>query len=399
MGKDIVIDSNINIYLVGYTQSFGAGYYDAFLVKYNSSGIQIWNKTWGGSNIDYSLGVAVNRDNDVYITGGTENFGSGNADIFLVKYDSNGTQLWNTTWGGIDDDISSTIALDNDSNIYLAGYNGSFSSGNAKGILIKFNSSGIQVWNLSWNGISTSVTVDKENNIYLAGYTAVSSAGSNDAYIAKYNSSGALLWNDTWGGVKWDEGTCIAVDINNDVYLSGHTWSFDSEFSDVYLVKYDSEGNKIWQTIWGGFDDDRAYDMVVDTNCNIYLTGEMVTHSFYRGSWDFILTESYDAFVVKFDSRGNEIGHRIWGGTGLRDNGNGITIDTNGNCFITGETWVKTEENWFIIDAFVFKCNVFNSGQVPQFEWLFLIIVAGIISLLIIEIWSFRKSKNIKEQG
>ncbi|MHA1267752.1 MAG: SBBP repeat-containing protein [Candidatus Helarchaeota archaeon] len=397
-GRGIAIDNNINIYLVGYTDSF-SGNNDAFIVKYNSSGFQIWNRTWGGSSDDWALGGVVDQSNYIYFTGVTMSFGAGNKDIFLAKFDSNGTQLWNITWGGVSDDVAGTIVCDDDDNIYLAGYSGNFGSGDARGNLIKFNSSGKQDWNLSWDGISRDVTVDNESNIYLAGYTAVSSAGSNDAYIAKYNLSGVLLWNTTWGGIKWDEGTCIAVDGNNNVYLSGksHSWSSDPTFSDVFLVKYDSEGNEIWQTLWGGYYNDWVYDAVVDNNGNIYLTGELLTYSFYRGAWDFQLAESFDAFVVKFDSGGNEIGHRIWGGTGIRDSGNGITIDNSGNCYIAGEVWVETEDRGSIPDAFVFKCNLFHSGRAPQFEWLFLVIIIEIVSLIIIELRYYKKSKVLKE--
>ncbi len=396
IGEDIALDSKFNIYLVGYTSS-SSGNYDAFIVKYNSSGIQIWNRTWGGSGADEALGVVVDQNDYIYVTGATTSFGAGYNDIFLIKFSSNGTELWNLTWGGSSDDVAETIAHGDDC-IYLAGYSGSFSTGDATGILIKFNSSGIQDWNLSWNGISRDISVDCENNIYLTGYTAILTAGSNDAYIAKYNSSGTLLWNKTWGGAKWDEGACITVDRNNNIYLSGisYSWSPDPLYSDIFLIKYDSQGNKIWQTIWGGFYHDRVFDIVVDNYGYIYLTGELFTYSYYRDSHVFTLTESFDAFVIKYDSGGNEIGHRIWGGTGLRDRGNGIAIDNNGNCYIAGETWIETENYGFLPNAFVFKCSLFNPGHAPQFEWLFLMILIEIICLTIIEIRYFKTNEEVK---
>ncbi|KKL04094.1 hypothetical protein LCGC14_2619500, partial [marine sediment metagenome] len=89
-GWGVAVDSSGDIYVAGETLSFGAGQDDMVLVKYNSSGVKQWNRTWGGINGDYGRGVAVDSSDNVYVAGGTDSFGAGQDDIFLVKYNSSG---------------------------------------------------------------------------------------------------------------------------------------------------------------------------------------------------------------------------------------------------------------------------------------------------------------------
>ncbi|NMC05812.1 MAG: hypothetical protein GYA24_11400, partial [Candidatus Lokiarchaeota archaeon] len=92
------------VIITGETLSFGAGTYDAFLAKYNATGAQLWNVTWGGASDEQGSSVAVMADGSVIMTGETSSFGVGSYDAFLVKYNATGAQLWNVTWGGASDE-------------------------------------------------------------------------------------------------------------------------------------------------------------------------------------------------------------------------------------------------------------------------------------------------------
>jgi len=104
---------------------------------------QQWNTTWGGADQDSSYGVAVAGDG-VYMAGWTITFSEGSGDMLLVKYDTDGNQLWNTTWGGVDGDWGIEIAAANDG-VYIAGYTTSFGATGRNAFLAKYDSDGNQL--------------------------------------------------------------------------------------------------------------------------------------------------------------------------------------------------------------------------------------------------------------
>jgi len=108
------------------------------LLSASNSGEQQWNRTWGGSQNDFGFGVAVDSSNNVYLAGRTYSFGEGLYDMALVKYDSSGVQQWNHTWGGSNWDEGRGVAVDSSNNVYLAGVTPTFGAGSADMVLVKF---------------------------------------------------------------------------------------------------------------------------------------------------------------------------------------------------------------------------------------------------------------------
>lgn len=295
IGTGVAMDSKNNIYLSGYTHSFGVSDYDAFLVKYNTVGTLLWYITWGGEYADAGTGVAIDSENNIYLCGETGSFGSGGYDAFLAKYTSNGIQLWNTTWGGASDDEGFGVAVDSENNVYLSGYTQSFGAGSNDAFLVKFNVNGTQIWNTTWGGISNDrgydVVSDRKNNVYLCGETMSFGVGNGDAFLVKYNTNGSQLWNATWGGTNYDGSDGAVVDSDNNIFICGKTESFGAGSSDAFLVKYSTSGVLLWNTIWGGISFDVGNDITVDGENNLYLCG--YTASFGEGS--------NDAFLVKYE--------------------------------------------------------------------------------------------------
>ncbi|MEW5759353.1 MAG: hypothetical protein AB1779_01135, partial [Candidatus Thermoplasmatota archaeon] len=138
-GASIAIDSS-NIYVVGETESYGAGGYDSFLLKYDLNGNLIWYKTWGGSNNDMAESIAVLSSN-IYVVGETKSYGVGAADAFVLKYDLNGNIFWCKTWGGGKYETAYSIAVFS-SNIYVTGYTLSFGAGGEGAFILKCNLEG-----------------------------------------------------------------------------------------------------------------------------------------------------------------------------------------------------------------------------------------------------------------
>ncbi|MHA1427922.1 MAG: SBBP repeat-containing protein [Candidatus Helarchaeota archaeon] len=327
---DAVIDGSNNLYITGHTNISGSGSFDVFLAKYNSSGDQIWNQTWGLFDYETSRGVATD-DNDIYIAGYTNSSGAGLFDAFLVKYNSSGSQLWNKTWGGPSDDLGNDIKVDSEGNVYLIGKTESFGAGPSDMFIVKYNSTGFQLWNLTWGGSDSEsgecLAIDSQNNLYLTGGTLSFNGGSLNAFLVKYDSSGNEEWLRIWGGSNDDEGYGIVVDKDDNLYITGATWSFGSG-GDIFIVKYNYNGILLWNSTWGGNNYECGQGLAVDGSNNVYLAG-------FDGSWS---VGPYNAVLLKYDSEGNYCWYRSWGDQNNNDVGTSVAIDCNNNCYLSGYT-------------------------------------------------------------
>jgi hypothetical protein len=290
VGYGVITDPLGNIYVVGETFSFGEGSSDVFLVKFNPLGDQLWNLTWGGPDIERSRNVATDSSGNVFITGWTESYGLGSTDGFLVKFDSSGTQIWNTTWGDADEDLFIDLAIDPLGDIYVTGYNESYIYSNPifHSIIVKYDSLGTKLWDLNLlnvNPFMEAITLDLNNNIYLAGDRA-----SYTSNLCKLNSSGGLIWYKTWSGINdaledysHEIVRGIAIDTFGSIYIVGYSDIYGDSRDTVFLLKYDSvNGDFYGYGIWNQSltYDEKAFDIAIDSFGSTYVTGCMGGTSF-----------------------------------------------------------------------------------------------------------------------
>jgi hypothetical protein len=186
-----------------------AGNSDLFVVKYNSSGTKQWTKQLGTSSRDHARGVATDSSGNVYVTGDTYggldgNTNAGSNDLFVVKYNSSGTKQWTKQLGTSSTDLANGVVTDSSGNIYVAGgtyggLDGNINAGNSDLFVVKYNSSGTQQWTKQMGSSSSDydygVATDSSRNVYVSGDTYGgpdnnTNAGYNDLFVVKYNSSG-----------------------------------------------------------------------------------------------------------------------------------------------------------------------------------------------------------------
>ncbi len=351
-GRGIAVDDSENALVAGFTRNYGAGKNDVLLLKYNSIGNLLWYTTWGGSANDYGMGIAVDGSGNAFITGSTRSYGAGNYDVILLKYDSTGNLLWNRVWGGSSDDWGYDIAIDDSGNTLITGRTQSFGSGGRDVFLLKYDSDGNLLWYTTWGGsagdMGTGIVVDDLGNAFIAGRTESFGAGSWDVFLLKFDTDGNKLWDKLWGGIFYENAYEIVLDDSGNAFISGFTESFGVGQEDVLLLKYDSAGNLLWNRTWGGSSDDRGYGIVLDDSGNLFITG--ITESFGAGGSDVIL--------LKYDSAGNLLWNKTWGGPD-GDNGVNIAVDDLGNILITGYTTSYGSGGY---DVFLLKFGNYKLG-------------------------------------
>ncbi|MFH1009691.1 MAG: hypothetical protein V1784_00475 [bacterium] len=175
--------------VAGSTRSFGAGGEDFYLVKTSSSGDTLWTRTFGGSSQDVAHSVQQTADGGYIVAGYTESFGAGSRDMYLVKTNSQGDTLWTRTYGGSSTDVARSVQQTTDGGYIMAGYTESFGAGWRDFYLVKTNGQGDTLWTRTYGGSSedwaASSQQTPDGGYIVAGYTNSFGAGSSDFYLVK----------------------------------------------------------------------------------------------------------------------------------------------------------------------------------------------------------------------
>jgi hypothetical protein len=252
--------------LAGTTSSFGAGFYDIWLVKTDANGVAQWNQTYGGSNSESVSALIQTLDGGLALAGSTASFGAGFSDMWLVKTDANGVVQWNQTYGGNGNDGARALLQTPDGGFALAGSTSSFGAGYSDIWLVKTDENGVAQWNQTYGGnyndFASALLQTPDGGLALAGSTSSFAAGSVDMWLVKTDANGVAQWNQTYGGDGDDLAYALLQTPDGGFALAGSTSSFAAGLWDMWLVKTDANGVAQWNQTYGGDGDDLAYALL-----------------------------------------------------------------------------------------------------------------------------------------
>ena len=246
----IVQSSDGGYALAGWTRSFGAGQGDFWLGKTDAAGNMQWNRTYGGASNEGVYSVVQTSDGGYALAGYTNSFGAGGWDFWLVKTNSTGHHQWNRTYGGADYDYAWSIVQTSDGGYTLAGYTRSFGTGQDDFWLVKTNATGNHEWNQTYGGTdydtARSVVQTSDGGYVLAGHTNSFGAGGEDFWLVKTDSAGNMVWNRTYGGTGTDRPMSVIQTNDRGYALAGYTESFGAGNLDFWLIKTEVESGLAW---------------------------------------------------------------------------------------------------------------------------------------------------------
>jgi hypothetical protein len=231
----------------GFVTSFGHGSYDAWLVKTDAFGNMQWNRTYGGASREDGNSFQQTPDGGFIIVGDTASFGSGGTDLWLVRTDDTGVEQWNKTFGGANDDWGASIYPTADGGYVIAGDTKSYGTGGFDFWLIKIDDLGNEEWNRTY-GEPTSddtgncVAQTLDGGYVIVGYS-IEFSGDADVWLIKTDSSGLEEWRETYAGAGNDWAFKVLQTTDGGYAFTGDTSSFGAAPSDLWFVKTMGSGN------------------------------------------------------------------------------------------------------------------------------------------------------------
>ncbi len=379
IGADITISNDGSIFISGWTTgnlnnqihagvaNNSDGINDSYIMKLDSDGKEQWTKLFGTTEEDQGYAVHISSDGFIYITGETsgnlnnqihsgvsndEINNSGKADIFVIKLNSDGTEIWTKIYGSKRDDLAWWSEIDENNNLYLFGethgnLNGEInnSEGLEDGFVMKVDSDGNQLWTslvgTRFNEEFFDIAISNDGFLYVVGETSDDGrkspngiSNSDDILITKLDTDGKIIWTKSFGKDSSDEvGYSIEIDSNGSLYVGGRTNGNLNDAQnngdyDAFLMKLDSEGNEIWTKLYGS-DSYESGGLKIREDGYIYYAG--TTNGNLNGIQN---NGDADAFLMKLDSEGNEIWTKLFGSE--NEEGFGHFEFFNDSIYLTG---------------------------------------------------------------
>ncbi|MEM4326450.1 MAG: SBBP repeat-containing protein, partial [Candidatus Pacearchaeota archaeon] len=372
---------------------------------------QLWWATfYGGNGLDGPMNMAIDGSGSIFIVGyvTSSNFPLQNAgtffqgtlsgssgDAFISKFSSTGALQWSTYYGGFGINSANSLTIDSWGNIFITGatsstsfplqnagtfYQGVYGGGLYDAFILKFDNNGNRLWATYYGGNGNdygySITTDKYGNVFITGRTsslnfplqnagtffqpAIGGSPGMDVFILKFDNGGNRLWATYYGGNGDDEGYCVITDNSGNLFVTGNCGNnfplqnggtffqstYGGDIADVFILKFDNNGNRLWATYYGGNGNESGRCMGLDNLGNLFISGYTASNNFPTqnpgGAYFFQGTYggNNDAFILKFDNVGNRIWATYFGGSGDEEekSTDNLVIDHCNNLYVAFRT-------------------------------------------------------------
>jgi len=294
-GNDVRQTSDGGFIITGSTMSYGSGLKDLWLVKVNQAGFEEWSRTFGGPLQDSGSEVRQTSDGGYIITGYTESFGSGSSDMWILRTDAEGDTAWSRVFGGGGADVGAAVQEREEGGFAAAGSTESFGSGNSDAWLVVVSGAGDLEWSQVYGGrgwdFGMAMETSPNGGFLIAGSSDSFEDGGENVWLLHVDSTGNELFSRTCGGSGDDVGSSVALDGIGGYVVAGYTGSYGEGFDDIWLIGFSGSGAVLWDRTFGGGRFDRGCSVQTTLDGGFIISG--YTDSFGAGK--------YDAWLIKTD--------------------------------------------------------------------------------------------------
>jgi hypothetical protein len=321
------------------------GHRDVWLIKLDETGSEIWDKTFGGWADDVGNSVQQTLDGGYIITGYTESYSNGKKDVWLIKTDENGKKLWDKTFGYSDFDSGSEVKQTSDGGYIIIGKVNTSGGGRGDVWLIKVDTNGELLWERSFGGKGHNYA-DEIQQTSDEGYIIIGSSwipgetNDYDMWLIKIDKNGNMIWDKKFHGTESDHGWSIDQTVDGGFIIVGET-DHDSE-DNVWLLKTDESGDKIWDKIFEG----RGYSVQQTNDGGYIIAGAAMNPT---------KTDFSNGLLIKTDGYGEQEWRKTFGGR-KPDFLFSVQLTTDNGYIITGYTipWSA----WFGSNLWLLKTDL-----------------------------------------
>ncbi|MHC4693008.1 MAG: hypothetical protein ACYS67_09710 [Planctomycetota bacterium] len=324
-GESIQQTTDGGYIITGYTDSYGAGSWDIYLIKTDPNGSFQWQKTFGGTDEERAYSVQQTSDGGYIIVGYTASYGAGRIDVFLVKTDPNGDSQWQKTFGGTSSDWGKSVQQTFDGGYIIAGTTHSFDPPSLYVYLVKTDPNGDSQWQKTFSGsFGNSVQQTSDFGYIIAGVS------NSDVYLVKTDPNGKMQWQNRYGGSETDWGYSVQQASDGGYIVAGYRSSYFSG-ANIYLIKTNPNLTLQWQKSFGGSDYDEGHSVQQTSDGGYIVAGR---------SWSYSSGNFSCVYIVKTDPNGNSQWQKTLAfGANTYEEYQSVQQTTDGGYVIAGPTW------------------------------------------------------------
>lgn len=285
-------DAAGNLYLGGYTNSWGLGYTDYHVLKLNPDGDQFWSRTFGGLSLERAYSMIWTSEDELLLSGSFQEGPYTNSEIGVLRINAEGEELWQAHFGGSANKVIQSSCPTSDGRVVLSGWTDA--GGNDNVLLVKMDTLGVVLWEktLGTQGVERchDITLCDDGGFLLTGYQFIDFDKNRDIYLIKTDSDGNQLWDYVFGGNLNEEAWAVEQDPYGDFFVAGFSESFSSGGNDAFLLKVSAAGQGLGYKSFGGVSHDYSRTMCLAGNGDILLGG--YSYSSGAGVSDFFIVRT-----------------------------------------------------------------------------------------------------------
>ena len=248
VGWDVQNTDDGGYIVVGSIGSYSNYENDIYLIKTDQNGQELWSQTFGGAGDEVGRSIQKTDDGGYIIVGSSSSYGNGENDVYLIKTDQDGQELWSQTFGGSANDIGRSIQETDDGGYVISGNTNSYGNGGHDVYLIKTDQDGQELWSQTFGGaagdVGRSIQKTDDGGYLIAGNTYSYGIGESNVYLLQTDQDGQELWSQTFGDTGYHYGWSIQKTNDGAYVIVGYTYYVEGDY-DIYLIKTDGKTSSI----------------------------------------------------------------------------------------------------------------------------------------------------------